>query len=194
MTTPTDHPYRVADREGEGWLRNGPDDTYTTFPRSGLANMTYEQLEADRGPLRPVVAMAAEDRAELAHSIAQAGKKGMASFLAGLYRTACTLIEDGSSIAVLTSGRPGSWEANLLRGSIAWLGEGISDSRIDESARRKTEDLLYQWTTGPVQVELAEGLVGVLADAAMQAGGWDQITDRWLKNGESLDRWTSRRL
>ncbi|MET7363242.1 hypothetical protein ABZS76_33060 [Streptomyces sp. NPDC005562] len=185
------HPYRVADREGEGWLRNGPDDTYTTFPKTGLGDLTYEELEAARGPLRPVEAMATEDHAVFAQAIAQAGKKGMASFLSALHRTALELMEQNGTVAALTAGRTGSWEANLLRGSVIWEGEGLSASRVDPAAVDTMHALLAKWTTGPTQVELAEGLGYILADAAKQAGGWDAITDRWLKNKESIERWTA---
>jgi hypothetical protein len=190
MTT-GEQAYRVADRNGEGWLRNGPDDTYTTFPRQDLGPLTFEQLEAERGPLRPVDIADPADTQAFVAAVAGAGKKGMASFLVALHRTALELMEQNGSLAALTAGRPGSWEADLLRGSVVWVGEGIKDSRVDADAVTTMKDLLLKWTTGPVQVELAEGLGYDLAKAAEQAGGWNAITDRWLTNNEALTYWTA---
>jgi hypothetical protein len=184
-----DHPYRVADREGEGWLRNGPDGTYTTYPHN-LGTLTYQELEEQRGPLRPVGAMESEDRTAFISAVAGAGKKGLASFLVGLYSMASELVKNGTA-AALTAGRPGSWEAEALRNSIAWEGEGISPSRVDQNAAQTVHDLVRKWTTGPVQVELAEGLGYLLAEAAEQAGGWGQITDRWLLGNERIEHWTA---
>lgn len=190
MTTEDTPPSRVADRDGEGWLRNGPEDTYTTYPKMLLEPLTYEQLEAERGPLRPVVGMPTEEHAELVHALVQAKKKAVATLLVALNRTARKLVDSHGGVAALTAGRPGSWEAALLRGEIVWLGESIKDSRTDPDALAKAESLLEKWTTGPVQVELADGLAGILGDVATQSGGWAAVTDRWLTGNESIERWT----
>ncbi|PPS89444.1 hypothetical protein [Streptomyces sp. MH60] len=182
--------YRCADREGEGWIRNGPGGTYTTYPDVGLGQLTRQELEEQRGPLRPVGAMTSEDSQALSEAIAKAGKKGFATLLVALYRTARNLMDDGATTAVFTAGRPGSWEAALLR-SIIWKGEDISTSRVDEEALEVAQALLYKWTTGPVQVELADGLASILHSAAQKAGGWPAITDRWLARDGQLERWTS---
>lgn len=193
MTATQQPPYRVADAQGEGWLRNGPDETYTTYPNTGLGDLTYEQLVAERGPLRPVEAMTTQDHAELVQVLAGAKKKGLATLLVALHRTALELIKTKGTIAALTAGRPGSWEASLMRQEIAWTGEGISASRVDDVALAKAEALLAKWTSGPAQVELSEGLLYVLVDAAEQAGGWAAITDRWLTGNEAIGRWTAGR-
>jgi hypothetical protein len=185
----TDH-YRYADREGEGWLRNGPDGTYTTHPKTALGELTREELEVERGPLRPVGAMEQADSDTLADAIAAAGKKGIATFLVALNRTARTLIDDGASTAVFTAGRPGSWEADLLRHQILWLGEDIKTTRTDDTAMITARELLLKWVTGPVQPELADGLASVLGTAAEKAGSWAAITDQWLAGNEALERWT----
>lgn len=192
MTT-ENPPYRVADRAGEGWLRNGPNETYTTYPNRSLGELTYEQLAADRGPLRPVGAMSTEDSNKLALALFQAGKKGVATLLVALNRTAQMLIADGGDTAVFTSGRPGSWEAADLRRALR-LGEDIDDSRVDPEALETALSLLLKWITGPVQPELADGLAGILGDAAKQAqswGGWDAITDEELQDNEVIEHWTS---
>jgi hypothetical protein len=191
MTTENAPPYRVADREGEGWLRNGPNDTYTTFPKQNLGELSYEELSSQRGPLRPVGAMEQADSDALANALAKAGKKGVATFLVALNRTARTLIDDGASTAVFTAGRPGSWEAELLRHQILWLGEDIKTTRTDDTAMVTAREILLKWVTGPVQPELADGLASILGSAAEKAGGWAAITDRWLAGNEALEHWTS---
>jgi hypothetical protein len=190
MTAEDTPPYRVADRHGEGWLRNGPSGTYTTFPKD-FEPLTYQQLDAEHGPLRPVEAMTSEDHNALVDALAQAEKKATATLLVALHRTAHKLIDSCGGIAALTAGRPGSWEASLFRGEIVWLGERVKESRTDPDALATAERLLDQWTTGPVQVELADGLASVLGDTAEKAGGWAAITDQWLRGNEAIERWTA---
>ncbi|MEU9405577.1 hypothetical protein AB0E08_07720 [Streptomyces sp. NPDC048281] len=190
MTTEdTDH-YRYADREGEGWIRNGPGDTYTTHPRYDLAPLTKADLETQRGPLRPIGLMGQGESARLAEALAGAGKKGLATFLVALHRTALTLIDDGASTAVFTAGRPGSWEAADLRQALR-LGDDIADSRIDRAALETARELLLKWVTGPVQPELGDGLASILGDAAEKAGSWAAITDEWLEGNDLIEHWTS---
>ncbi|MGW1436841.1 hypothetical protein ACWD7M_16520 [Streptomyces griseus] len=187
-----EHPYSVADREGEGWLRNGSNSTYTTYPRTDIGDeLTYEQLDTARGPLRPVGLMDRADSAALTDALSAAGKKATATLLVALNRTARTLIDDGASVAVFTAGRPGSWEASLLRGEILWLGEDIANNRVDGPALDIVRAVLLKMVTGPVQPELAEGLAFLLGQVAERAGSWDAITDRWLANNEPLQRWTA---
>lgn len=182
--------YRYADREGEGWLRNGPDDTYTTYPKRDLGELTKEELEVRRGPLRPVGLMEQADGDAFRDAVAGAGEKGIATFLVALARTAHTLLDDGATVAVFTAGRPGSWEAACLR-TVLWLGDDIEPERTDAAALETIRALLLKWVTGPVQPELADGLAALLGDAAEKAGGWDKITDELLDGNESLEHWTS---
>lgn len=195
MTTDTDdHPYRVADHYGEGWIRNGPNATYTTHPCTKLGNWTYEQIETERGPLRPVVPMGDDERAQLVHALVQAGVKATASLLVALHRTVVKLLETNGSAAAVTAGRPGSWEAELLRHHVVWEGESIKSARLDETAVDVAQGLLERWTTGPTQVELAEGLLYVLIEASEQAGGWNKIADQWVRARPHVNQWTYGRL
>lgn len=186
----TDH-YRYADREGEGWLRNGADGAYTTYPRTDLGELPLEQLKAERGPLRPVGVMDEADCRVLEDALAAAGKKAVATFLVALNRTARTLIDDGATVAVFTAGRPGSWEADVFRGQILWLGEDIKTTRTDDTALVTAREVLLKWVTGPVQPELADGLASLLGNVAQKAGSWAKITDQWLQGNEALQHWTS---
>lgn len=182
---------RFADREGEGWLNNGPGGAYQTYPRRDLGTYgTIDELEAARGPLRPVGRFPDGEPNELAEAISRAGKKGLATFLVALNRTAQTLIADGASIAVFESGRPGSWEAADLR-RVLRLGEDIADSRVDPEELATARAFLLRWITGPVQPELADGLARILGNAAEKAGGWDAITDQWLRGDSLIEHWTS---
>ena len=72
-------PYRVVDRENQGW-HGGPDDALGTrytadygFKRD-LEDRTLEQVLAMRGPVRPVEPITDEDEAELRHLLRQAGR------------------------------------------------------------------------------------------------------------------------
>lgn len=190
MTAHEDRPYGLADRYGEGWLRNGHDGTYTTYPAMELGEWTYEQLDADRGPLRPVVAIGQEESEALTEALVKAGKKATATLLAAVHHTAQKLTATGSA-AALTAGRPGSWEATVFRTQIAWMGEDIAASRVDDEALEVAVAALTRWTTGPTQVELADGLASILGDAAKRAGGWAAVTDQWLDGNETVEHWTS---
>ncbi|MFF7198339.1 hypothetical protein ACFZAM_32105 [Streptomyces sp. NPDC008079] len=189
--TEEERPYRVADKHGEGWLRNGPDGTYTTYPLTNLGELTYDQLDDERGPLRPVVNADPEDSAQFNAALTHAGKKAMATFLVALHHTGEELARLHGSVRALTAGRPGSWEANLLRSHIVWLGEDIAPSRVDDAALLTVKTLLKEWTQGPTQVELAEGLPFSLWQVAEKAGGWDLITDQWLRGNTAIERWTA---
>ncbi|GAA1979214.1 hypothetical protein [Kitasatospora viridis] len=190
--TETTFPYRLADSSGEGWLHTG-DGLYSTFPRTDLGDMEYDQLVSERGPLREIAPESAEDSQAIQEALTAAGKKAVITLLAALYATARKVMDQsGGRIAVMTAGRPGSWEADRLR-NLIWEGDGVKPSRVDQAALDTLTGIFERWVlTGDTVVEMAENLAGDVAQVAGKIGGWNAITDQWVRSAqyaESLGTW-----
>jgi hypothetical protein len=88
--TPGNSPYRVVDRDNQGYYLAGDGKGGTVYQadyglRRGLAAMPdYAVLEAARGPLRLVLAADATDVAELERLLAVGGRKAVTSLAAAL--------------------------------------------------------------------------------------------------------------
>lgn len=81
--------------------------------------LTYEELDADHGPLRPVEPLSDQDRATITSALRSAGTRAVAMLAAALG----AVWEDGlgrhsgQNVAIaqraLVAGRPSSWDAEL---------------------------------------------------------------------------------
>ena len=70
-----ERPYRVVDREFQGWYRRSVDGRFDADRghARGLEAVTYEELDASRGPLRPVTPPSEEESAVVRAALAGAG-------------------------------------------------------------------------------------------------------------------------
>jgi hypothetical protein len=187
-------PYRVVDNLNRGWHPVGNGEYMVDYggvrPGRPADPLPYRELEAQHGPVRPVVPPATSDTEELREALAGAGVKAAASVLVALYRTAVKFsrasspggLEGGS----LRAGREGSWESAVLY-SLAWtLGGDLDEKpkRFDEECVRPVINVLERWTLNPERyVEVAENLAFSFGQVADELGGWSKVADRYLQPG-----------
>lgn len=200
---PREEWYRVVDAHHQGWHPTGSLDGPTVyaadygFQREGLGDpRTLEQLEAERGPLRPVLPITPEDRAELDGALADAGRRAVYTIAVAVQDAFKQLRERHGGLANwdsyqrtrthLLAGREGSWESEALIDLALW-GDVDKTRRIHEPSRQVITDMIVRWVTDPDQyTEVAETLAGVVSRYADEHGGWKAVADQWLQPG-SLD-------
>lgn len=142
---------RFVDSHGQGWYLTGenaatvytadfgnppPAGSQTSFRNRDLTPRPFEQLEADRGPLRPVEAMTDEDRHVLTAALSSAGRKAVTTVAAAVEQLYYEKREQHGGLdspgshdhaaAALTAGRGGSWESDLLRSWIIPFGNSLN--------------------------------------------------------------------
>ncbi|MGW0672546.1 hypothetical protein [Streptomyces sp. NPDC002746] len=182
-------PYRVVDASWQGWYRRGGDGRYDADSghARGLETMTYEDLAAARGPLRPVEPPSTQDTDAVRGALAGAGRKAAASLLVAVFRLTEQDARAGRTEGAkswLLAGREGSHEAASLD-RLAW---GIGCDLAEKPKRYDTEavDVLVRvikgWVTGPVRyVEVAANVAWLFSDVADEIGGWTAVADQYLQ-------------
>lgn len=200
MSSSKKAPYRVVDREQQGWHRVGADREARYAADYGwrreLPNRpSYEQLERGRGPLRPIAPITEADSATLRAALRAAGRKAattLAAALADLYRARRDAYagdeHDAGPAAheharrALVAGREGSWESEALI-ALMVFGSGLKASRVHAGSRQVIAELLTRWATDPERyTELTETLAGEFSAVADEAGGWAAVADQWLQS------------
>lgn len=189
-------PYRVVDRENQGWyLAAQPGDgwLYTAsygFQRD-LLPRSYEELAATRGPLRPVEPVADADVAGLERLFAAAGRKTvttLAAALAAVYYRAAEGPPWSHDFGrrALIAGREGSWESEVLI-NVMYFGRELAASRprrIDLATLDGMTALLWRWVASPDRyTEVAETLASIVSGYCDEHGGWRAVADQWLQPG-----------
>ncbi|MEU1824175.1 hypothetical protein ABZ502_17330 [Streptomyces abikoensis] len=188
-------PYRVVDREFQGWFCSS-DGLYTADrgDARGLETMTYTDLDAARGPLRPVVPPTAEESAAVRAALASAGRKAAASVLVALHRlvlqdATAQRADGGSPRNRLMAGREGSWETAAMV-SLAWnVGSDLAEkpARYDETAVAELVRVVDGWVSGADQyTEVAANLASAFSAIADEAGGWTAVADRYLQRHQRV--------
>lgn len=190
-------PYRVVDRENQGWYlagQPGGGALYTAsygFQRD-LLPRTYEGLAATRGPLRPVEAVTDADIAELERLFTAAGRKTvttLAASLAAVYYRAIGLggpDDQARARRGLIAGREGSWESEVLI-HVMWFGSELAaegSKRIHPAAGDAMTEVLWRWVASPDRyTEVAETLASIVSRYCDEHGGWRAVADQWLQPG-----------
>ncbi|MCF1592404.1 hypothetical protein [Streptomyces muensis] len=185
-------PYRVVDRECQGWYRRSGDGRYDAdrgYNRD-LETTAYEDLEAARGPLRPVEPPTDEECAAVKTALVNAGRKAAASLLVALYRLVYVdsqLERTGGPRYRVMAGREGSWETDLMV-RLAWdIGADLAErpKRYDEAAVAELVRVVDIWIAGPGRyTEVAANLAWLFSSVADEAGGWAAVADRYLQPGD----------
>lgn len=190
----TTTPYRVVDRFDRGWHVVGPVEpdgppTYSADYgfRDGLDGWSFERVEVDRGPLRPVVPVPDGDREAIETALRDAGTLAAGSVCVALYKL---MMLRGGKGEVITAGRGGSWESEAVK-QIGW-GPGVD---LEEKPRRWSAScvdvlvkVMDRWSDPeqPQYVELAETLAAIFASVTDELGGWPSVADRWWQPGERM--------
>ncbi len=193
-TPPLDQlPTRVVDDHDQGWHRSSHDDAMYRADfaeKRGLELLSYAQLAARRGPIRPVVPPTPEDDAAVTGALRLAGRKAAATVLVAAYRVAKQYnTEAGRSVNRLYAGREGSNESHGLR-VMAWeVGSDLAErpGRYHEAAAETIAEVLVRWTSSKgTFTEVAENLLYLFAEVADADGGWEKVADRYLQPGTRI--------
>lgn len=174
-------PYRVVDRDNNGWYLAADGHGGTVYCLSYSTRMPdYATLEAACGPLRPVLPVTDADVAELDRLLSEAGRKAVTSLAAALATVVTRLYENAGGVEssagsgayahrTLKAGRAGSWEAELLV-SVVSFGYELNDNRkapksggrhapradgpgrrVDRAARDGMAAVIMRWVTDPAR-------------------------------------------
>jgi hypothetical protein len=188
-------PYRVVDRENQGWHSTSKsEDGERVYAASygferGLPDRTYLELARTRAPLRPVEPVTDEDVAMLHALFAQAGRKAIATLASALEAVFHRLREQRGGLAkahesyefacrTLKAGREGSWESELLI-DVVMFGNSLNLAPAKGGA---SWDVAARRAGGP------SSRVHATAQAHMTLTFWQWVTgpDRYTEVAETL--------
>ncbi|MGA5822151.1 hypothetical protein ACPC54_30330 [Kitasatospora sp. NPDC094028] len=184
-------PHRLVDAHWQGWLHT-EDGHYQATSGTGRGldqPWTHAQITTSRGPVRPVLPPPAEDTDRLTALWAQAGHQALATTLAALHRLVLRF-PAGQRPHPVMSGREGSWETLRLI-DLAWgIGsdiDGQMPTRYDGHAATAIADVLEGWARRPeYYTEVAETLAQHFGQHVDRTGGWNTVTEPWLRPGSEL--------
>jgi len=155
----TDQLYRVVDAANQGWHPAGTTEGGWVLSadygfQRGLPDYPgYDELAAARGPLRPVLPITEDDKAELRQLFTAASRKTITTLAAALETVFDRLRDDHSALDMLDrggafegarthllAGREGSWESASLIGVVLFgnelnLAKETRDRRSVEARR-----------------------------------------------------------
>lgn len=184
--------YRVVDWENQGWHLAGGKDGATLYAADygfmrGLEDRSLAELEATRGPIRPVENITDHDAGALRGLFGMAGRKTVATLAAALETTFHEIREsrggrDGPGSyeyarRTMMAGREGSWESGFLIEIVLWGNElnlaketralrgvdarraGGPSKRVDAGVRDVLAGMFLRWVSDPERfTEVAETL------------------------------------
>jgi hypothetical protein len=194
-------PYRVVDSHDQGWLTTGPTaEAGHLYEASygwkrGLERMTLDQLAAERGGWRPVVAPTDDEDAAIEAAIRAAGRKAIASIAAALdvvfheVREQHDGLSDphGSYVAAkmaLMAGREGSWESEVLI-QVVMAGNGFNLVRPKGRGHADASQMRAAGPSPRVDRAARDDLAAVFT-------AWTRSTDRYVEVAETLASIVSR--
>lgn len=198
MSTSSQEPNRVVDRDNHGWYRASDGrgssvyciDCQTEIP-------DYPTLVATRGPVRPVLPVTPADAAELERLLWLAGRKAVTSLAAAIetvfynLRSAPDGLDDRTcydyAMRTLKAGCADSWEAALLE-EVVFFGDLNLDykapernptaapmrapapsRRVHPGARDQMAAIISRWVTNPARyTEVAATLADIVSYHADQ--------------------------
>ncbi|GAA0225416.1 hypothetical protein [Cryptosporangium japonicum] len=182
----------MVDAQNQGWRLATTTGRYAAdfgVPRGLRAAVSYSELAATRGPIRPVVPAPDADRDALLRAFRAAGPRAALSLLVALqqvFRDAAAGTEYDSARRTLIAGSEESWEAAHLT---MLLGRTAPHGSIDRPTVGTIVDVLCPWVTRTdVYVEVAQTLSAVFAafldeDVDGRPRGWSGAADDSLQPG-----------
>ncbi|MFG1927002.1 hypothetical protein [Cryptosporangium sp. NPDC048952] len=182
----------MVDAQNQGWGLAAATGRYAAdfgVPRGLRSAVSYSELAATRGPIRPVVPASDADRDALLRAFRDAGPRAALSLLVALqrvFRDAAAGTEYDSARRTLIAGSEESWEAAHLT---MLLGRAAPSGTIDSLAVATIVSVLRPWVTRPDEyVEVAQTLSAVFAsfldeDVDGRPRGWRGAADTSLQPG-----------
>ncbi len=187
------YPFRLVDAHDRGWFAVGP-ALYlcAEAEQRGVEPTSLEELERERGPVRPVVPASDTDLDRLQTAFTDAGPKAVASLLVALFRLAREHAEaEYERSGRMQSGRlyaggEDNWETVAMRSLVWGLGVDLAEKprRLDESLIAAVREVVDGWVApGSVYVEVANNITEAFQAAAQAAGGWRALADEHFQVG-----------
>lgn len=182
----------MVDAQNQGWRLATTTGRYAAdfgVPRGLRAAVSYSELAATRGPIRPVVPAPDADRDALLRAFRAAGPRAALTLLVALqqvFRDAAAGTEYDSARRTLIAGSEESWEAAHLT---MLLGRTAPPGSIHLPSVGTIVNVLCPWVTRPdVYVEVAQTLSAVFAafldeDLDGRPRGWGGAADASLQPG-----------
>lgn len=187
-------PYRVVDARNIGWVIQAGTGTYRSYDPTAAWDhrstvSTLPEIEAEYGPLRPVVGYSDAEAAELRAAFDLAGRKTVGSIASAVElihhearnRFGPWDADPSGTIdyasRTLVAGRPGSWEAELM--TEVWL----FGSELNLHPRTNNASVAEMRATGPnakrVHLEARDRIAAVLR-------AWTGSPDHYTEVAENL--------
>ncbi|MFD8725309.1 hypothetical protein ACFV2H_47070 [Streptomyces sp. NPDC059629] len=188
------YPFRLVDAHDRGWFAVGTALYLCAEAEQRRVEPTsVDELERERGPVRPVVPAPDSDLNRLQDAFTDAGPKAVASLLVALYRLARQHAEaEAERSGRMQSGRlyaggEDSWETVAMRSLLWGLGVDLADKprRLDEAMIETVHDVVDGWVApdSDVYVEVANNITEAFQAAARKAGGWQGLADAHFQIG-----------
>ncbi|MFE9769454.1 hypothetical protein ACFYPC_33880 [Streptomyces sp. NPDC005808] len=189
------YPFRVVDAHDRGWFAVGPALYLCAGAEQRCVEPTsLEKLEAERGPVRPVVPASDRDLDRLRAAFTDAGPKAVASLLVALYVLARKHAEaeyersGHKRSGQLYAGGEDHWETVAMRSLVWGLGVDLADKprRLDEAMIDTVRAVVDGWVapSSDVYVEVANNITEAFQAAAKDAGGWQGLADKHFQLGD----------
>ncbi len=146
-------PYRVVDRENQGWHVGGGNTTEPHYVADygwerALPGRTHAELLTSRGPVRPVEPITDADSTRMRDRFATASRRTVTTLAAALHQTFVDIVtarladtdatdaDEAYAFArrTLVAGREGSWESEALM-NLVWFGNDLNNGREMKSPK-----------------------------------------------------------
>ncbi|WP_043686634.1 hypothetical protein [Streptomyces xylophagus] len=188
------YPFRLVDAHDRGWFAVGTAIYLcANAEERGVEATSLEELDRERGPLRPVVPASDHDLVRLQSAFTDASPTAVASLLVALHRLARQHAEEehGRSGRMqsgrLYAGGEDNWETVAMRSLVWGLGVDLADKpqRLDQAMIDAVRDVVDQWVApgSGVYIEVANNITEAFQAAAKTAGGWPGLADKHFQLG-----------
>jgi hypothetical protein len=188
------YPFRLVDAHDRGWFAVGTAIYLcANAEQRGAEPTSLEELDRERGPVRPVVPASDHDLDRLQAAFTDAGSKAVASLLVALYRLARQHAEAESERSGrmqsgrLYAGGEDTWETVAMRSLVWGSGVDLADKpqRLDEAMIDTVREVVDRWVApdSDVYIEVANNITAAFQAAAKTAGGWPGLADRHFQLG-----------
>ena len=188
------YPFRLVDAHDRGWFAVGTAIYLCASAElRGAEPTSIEDLDRERGPVRPVVPTSDRDLDRLTAAFTDAGPKAVTSLLVALYRLARQHAEaehersERMQSDRLYAGGEDTWETVAMRSLVWGLGVDLADKpqRLDQAMIDTVRDVIDRWAApgSDVYTEVANNITTAFQAAAKTAGGWPALADKHFQAG-----------
>ncbi|MGW1077354.1 hypothetical protein [Streptomyces sp. NPDC002537] len=172
-----------------GELAYWPQSHRSRFRPDGFRSFAH--LTAERGPLREIEPVPEDERHHLHRVVRAAGPKAVASVAFAVHRFLDRAERQWGFPAADVIGAGSYWGSTLTFASWhppIWNALAITEDRTDPAVVTAITEALPRWTTHPrIFREPGRPLTEITQHAVHGLGGWQQATDRALRDSDYAD-------